>query len=266
MSKQRIDVIVKETISLAEAWQNRANDLLTSEEKTIQNQLSRLLTNPIDKIIMTKMIDQSFRSSNAERVADQINHLFQQYGVPDFFSTGDRILMRLFLGIGRHFPHVSVPKVIDKMRDDSSRSVIPGEKDGLYAHLRKRKSEGVRMNINHLGEAVLGEEEALSRLDTYLDDLKDPEIEYVSVKISTIYSQILSLAFEHTINILKDRLSKLYSAARDNHYTRRDGTRVPKFVNLDMEEYRDLEITAAAFTRTLDEEEFKAKAGCFSGR
>jgi hypothetical protein len=33
-----------------------------------------------------------------------------------------------------------------------------------------------------------------------------------------------------------------------------------------MEEYRDLDITAAAFTRTLDEEEFKAKAGCFSGR
>ncbi|MGA1822185.1 MAG: hypothetical protein ACMUIG_06640, partial [Thermoplasmatota archaeon] len=36
-----------------------------------------------------------------------------------------------------------------------------------------------------------------------------------------------------------------------------DGRRVPKFVNLDMEEYRDLEITTAAFTRTLDQEEFK---------
>ena len=68
------------------------------------------------------------------------------------------------------------------------------------------------------------------------------------------------------MNILKDRLSKLYSAARDNYYTRKDGTRVPKFVNLDIEEYRNLDITAAAFTRTLDEEEFKEKAGCFSGR
>ena len=35
-------------------------------------------------------------------------------------------------------------------------------------------------------------------------------------------------------------------------FTRTDGTSVPKFVYLDMEEYRDKEITAAAFMRTLD--------------
>ncbi len=39
-----------------------------------------------------------------------------------------------------------------------------------------------------------------------------------------------------------------------------DGRRVPKFVNLDMEEYRDLAITTAAFTRALDREEFKQHA------
>ena len=257
VNTQHADMIIQEAISLAETWQNRANRLLTSEEKDIQDQMLRLLTNPIDKVIMAKMIDQSFRSDDARRVADQINYLLEEYGVPDFFTSGDRLLMRLFLGVGRYFPHVSVPRVIDKMREDSSRSIIPGEKDALYAHLLKRKSEGVRMNINQLGEAVLGEDESLSRLNKYLEDLKDPEIEYISVKISTIYSQIQSLALEHTVSILKDRLSQLYMAARDNHFTRIDGTRVPKFVNLDMEEYRDLEITVRAFTRILDEKEFK---------
>jgi RHH-type proline utilization regulon transcriptional repressor/proline dehydrogenase/delta 1-pyrroline-5-carboxylate dehydrogenase len=249
--------IIQEAISLAEAWQNRANRLLTSEEKDLQDQMLRLLTHPIDKVIMAKMIDQSFRSHDTRRVADQINYLIKEYGVPDFFTSGDRLLMRLFLGVGRYFPHVSVPRVIDKMREESSRSVIPGEKDVLYAHLLKRKGEGVRMNINRLGEAVLGEDESLSRLNEYLEDLKDPEIEYISVKISTIFSQIQPLAFDYTKKILKDRLSQLYRAARDNHFTRIDGTSVPKFVNLDMEEYRDLEITFRAFTKTLDEEEFK---------
>ncbi len=257
MSTKSNDRIVQEAISLAEAWQDRANQLLTSEEKDIQDQMLRLLTNPMDKVIMAKMIDQSFRSHDDRRVADQINFLFKEYGVPDFFSSGDRLLMRLFLGVGRYFPHVAVPRMIDKMREDSSHSVIPGEKDVFYAHLLKRKSEGVRMNINQLGEAVLGEDESLSRLKKYTEDLKDPEIEYISVKISNIYSQIQPLAFEHTVNILKDRLSELYRAARDNYFTRIDGTRVPKFVNLDMEEYRDLEITVEAFTRTLDEKEFK---------
>ena len=257
VNTQHADMIIQEAISLAETWQNRANRLLTSEEKDIQDQMLRLLTNPIDKVIMAKMIDQSFRSDDARRVADQINYLLKQYGVPDFFTSGDRLLMRMFLGVGRYFPHVSVPRVIDKMREDSSRSVIPGEKDVLYAHLLKRKSEGVRMNINQLGEAVLGEDESLSRLNKYLEDLKDPEIEYISVKISSIYSRTQSLAFEHTVSILKGRLSQLYRAAADNHFTRIDGTRVPKFVNLDMEEYRDLEITVRAFTRILDEKEFK---------
>lgn len=113
------------------------------------------------------------------------------------------------------------------------------------------------MNINHLGEAVLGEEEAGYRLKTYTDDLHNPEIEYISVKISTIYSQINSLAFEHSVKILKERLTILYRAARDNRFVRKDGTAVPKFVNLDMEEYRDIEITTAAFIRTLEEAEFK---------
>ena len=251
------DKIAKDAIVLAEHWQTRANELLTSEEKGIQEQMKRLLTHSIDKVILTKLIDQSFRSHDPARVADQINNLLREFGVPDFFSKVDKLLVQMFLGLGRHFPTLSVPKMIGKMRHDSSRAIIPGEPDALLAHLQKRKSQGVRMNINHLGEAVLGEEEAHLRLKTYIEDLKNPEIEYISVKISTIYSQIQSLAFEHTLNVLKNRLSKLYRAAAENYFVRDDGTRVPKFVNLDMEEYRDLEITYEAFTRTLDQEVFK---------
>ena len=36
-----------------------------------------------------------------------------------------------------------------------------------------------------------------------------------------------------------------------------NGVRTAKFVNLDMEEYRDLDITCAAFTQTLEEPEFR---------
>ena len=249
--------IVTKSVLLAESWQKRANELLTHEEKGIQEQMVRLLTHPLDKIVLTKIIDQSFRSDNASRVADQVNSILREYGVPDFFSSFEKILIQMFLGLGRHFPYFSIPRMIEKMRHNSSRAIIPGEPDMLHAHLQKRKNQGVRMNINHLGEAVLGEEEAGRRLKTYSEDLRNPEIEYISIKISTIYSQIHSLAFEHSVKILKERLSLLYRIARDNRFIRKDGTMVPKFVNLDMEEYRDLEITIAAFTRTLDEDEFK---------
>ncbi len=246
----------KEAIELAEAWQNRANDLLTHEEQGIQEQMRRLVTHPKDKVALTKLIDQSFRAQNSARVADQVDHVLREYGVPDFFSKVEKLLVQMFMGLGRYIPSLSVPKMIKKMRHDSSRAIIPGEPEILHAHLQKRREQGVRMNINHLGEALLGEGEALSRLKKYMEALKNPEIEYISVKISTIYSQINSLAFEHTIQVLKDRLSTLYRIARDHTYTRKDGTRVPKFVNLDMEEYRDLSITTEAFIQTLEQDEF----------
>lgn len=254
---QPINQMAEKAVALAEAWQNRANELLTSEEKEIQDQMLRLLTHPMDKVVLTKLIDQSFRSHNPARVADQVNSILRQHGVPDFFSRVDRLLIQMFLGLGRHFPALSVPKMIEKMRHNSSRAIIGGEDEVLHAHLQKRKKQGVRMNINHLGEAVLGEGEARHRLETYLADMKNPAVEYISVKISTIYSQIQSLAFEHSVDILVERLIRLYRAAADNIFERFDGTRVPKFVNLDMEEYRDLEITVAAFKRALEHDDLK---------
>ena len=257
MDPQHDETIINEAIDLAKAWQNRANELITAEEKGIAEQMMRLLIHPLDKVILTKMIDQSFRSHNPGRVADQINSLLRKYGVPDFFSSVDKLLVQMFLGLGRYIPSISVPKVIEKMRHDSSRAIIPGEPDVLYAHLQKRRKQGVQMNINHLGEALLGEKEALQRLDTYIRDLKDPQIETISIKISTIFSQIEPLAFEHTVQILKERLFHLYAAARDNFYRRDNGIMVPKLITLDMEEYRDLEITVAAFKQTLGEDAFK---------
>ncbi|MFZ7124952.1 MAG: bifunctional proline dehydrogenase/L-glutamate gamma-semialdehyde dehydrogenase [Desulfobacterales bacterium] len=257
MTFESDDALKKEAVELARAWQNRANQLMTSEEKSYQKQIKHLLTHPKDKVTLTRMIDQSFRSENYRRVADQVNYLLDRYGIPGFFSPKEKILMHLFLHAGRHLPGLSVPRMIEKMRQDSRRAIVPGESDALLEHLKKRKSQGVRMNINHLGEAVLGEEEAKHRLETYVADLKNPEIEYISVKISTIFSQIQSLAFEHTVGVLVERLSRLYQTASENVFVRNDGTRVPKFVNLDMEEYRDLEITTAAFMRALDQEAFK---------
>jgi RHH-type proline utilization regulon transcriptional repressor/proline dehydrogenase/delta 1-pyrroline-5-carboxylate dehydrogenase len=257
MKARELDPTVNNALSLARAWQDRANELLTSEEKGIQEQMERLMTHPIDKAVLTKMIDQSFRPSDTSRVADQVNAILTSYGIPDFFPRVDRLLIQMFLGLGKHFPAFTVPKMIDRMRDSSSRAIIPGEKDALHAHLQKRKKQGVRMNINHLGEALLGEKEARRRLDTYIEDMKNPEIEYISVKISTIYSQILPIAFDHTVNTLKERLSELYRVAGENVFVRSDGTKVPKFVNLDMEEYRDLDITKTAFMETLDQELFK---------
>ncbi len=262
MSELDIKKLSQQAAELAEAWQLRADELIKNKEKTFQKQMASLLQHPIDKVVLTCMIDQAFRSSNNERVADQIIYTLKNNEIPAFFTWWEKILVKLFLRFGQFFPGISVPQVVQKMRDFSSQAILPGEAAPLLKYLKERKGQGIRMNVNHLGEAVLGEEECQARLDSYISDLTNPEIEYISVKISTIYSQILPLAFRSTVDILKERLTLLYQTAQNNTFTRKNGEKVPKFVNLDMEEYHDLEITSAAFMETLDSSEFKNhKAG-----
>jgi len=249
--------VIQQAVALAESWQNRANELLTSEERGIQEQMKRLLTHPLDKVILSKLIDQSFRSHDSERIAEQVLSILKRYGTPDFFSRVDKLLIQMFLGMGRHFPALTVPSMKAKVRSASSRAVIPGEEKPFKAHLLERKRQAVPMNINHLGEALLGETEAQRRLNMYLRDLRSPEIETISIKISTMSSQINPLAFDYTVGILKDRLSAIYHEAMQHHFVRADGTRAPKFVNLDMEEYKDMGITCQAFIRTLEQIQFR---------
>src|ERR1019366_1041535 len=65
------------------------------------------------------------------------------------------------------------------------------------------------------------------------------------------------LAFDDTVEEIKSRLRILYRAAASHRFQTNNGRSVPKFVNLDMQEYRDLRLTLAAFRQTLEEEEFR---------
>ena len=50
----------------------------------------------------------------------------------------------------------------------------------------------------------------------------------MSVKISTVYSQINPVSREHSIRQMCERMELLYRAAAKGRFTRADGTVVPK--------------------------------------
>ena len=64
-----LDQTTQDALNLAETWQNRANELLLREEKTLQKQMDLFFNNPRNKVLMAALIDQSFRSKDPERVA-----------------------------------------------------------------------------------------------------------------------------------------------------------------------------------------------------
>ncbi len=248
----------KRAIELAEALLREARAGQTSEERGRAERLARLMEDPRGKELTIALTDQCFRSRRPERIADQLHYLLERYGAPRFMEWWERIGLTLGALVGQYMPSLIVPPIVARLRHETEALILPGEDADLRRYLAERRADGIRLNLNQLGEAILGEEEAARRLEAYLALLARDDVEYISVKVSSVSSQIELTAFRHTVLVVKDRLRALYRQALRHHYRHPDGHVTPKFVNLDMEEYRDLALTVTAFQEVLDEDEFMA--------
>ena len=113
-----------------------------------------------------------------------------------------------------------------------------------------------------IGEIVLGEKEARGRVEKYIKILENPNIDYMSIKISTLFSQINPISYSNTVEEFTARLTRIFMQAKKYSFVNAKGEKENKFINLDMEEYRDLSLTVETFQRVLEKEDFKDfKAG-----
>jgi RHH-type proline utilization regulon transcriptional repressor/proline dehydrogenase/delta 1-pyrroline-5-carboxylate dehydrogenase len=126
--------------------------------------------------------------------------------------------------------------------------ILPAENKKLAKQIKRRAKKGIRLNINVLGEAVLGDHEASERFDRVIEMMNRSEVDYVSVKLSSVVSQIIALDREGTLDRVSEKLRQIY----------RTSIATNTFVNLDMEEFRDLRLTVDAFKLVLSEGEFKS--------
>ncbi|MFN8489494.1 MAG: bifunctional proline dehydrogenase/L-glutamate gamma-semialdehyde dehydrogenase [Caldilineaceae bacterium] len=256
------ETIARHAMALAEELLYAAQAQQTSQEYNQAQKIARMMEDPHGKELTIALADQAFRSHRPVRIADQLRHLLEQYGVPRYMDWWERTALTIGGLMSDYLPSLVVPPIVARLRQETASVILPGEEEDLRRYLRERRRTGTRLNLNQLGEAILGEEEAKRRLNAYLTLLARDDVEYISVKISSVFSQINLVAFRYTVELIKDRLRTLYRTALAHHFRQPDGSLTPKFINLDMEEYRDLGITVAAFREVLDESEFlKLSAG-----
>src|SRR5262245_21389884 len=196
--------LIAQAVELAREPQERATALQTPQERRQQAELDRMLQTPADKVTLVTLTDQAFRSRTAARTAEHLTHILDAQGVPRFFSPLDRALLRGFQTFGGWLPGVAVPLGKEHMQQETANVVLPAESELFAGHLAARARGGVWMNVNCLGESLLGQDEGTHRLKKYLEGLQLADVEVLSVKISTLYSQISPLAREHTLGILCD--------------------------------------------------------------
>ena len=216
-------------------------------ERVQGRRIARMLEDPDGLAFIVALTDEVLRIRDPRRAARHLRSLVRDRG-PGFLGPFDGAALRVGGALAERLPTVVMPLVRRRVRAELAGFVIPAEPGPLARHIARRRAERIRLNINVLGEAVLGEDEAEARLAAVLGVLERPDVDYVSVKVSSVCSQLNIIAFDQEVERVAARVRVLYDAALR--------AQPHKFVNLDMEEYRDLHLTVAVFRRLLDEERY----------
>ncbi|NVM97098.1 bifunctional proline dehydrogenase/L-glutamate gamma-semialdehyde dehydrogenase [Arthrobacter sp. SDTb3-6] len=169
--------------------------------------------------------------------------------VPAFLPWYMRGAVRLGGAMAPILPQLVIPIARRVLREMVGHLIVDATDAKLGPAIAKIRRGGVDLNINLLGEAVLGENEAARRLEGTMRLLARDDVDYVSIKESSTVAPHSAWAFDDAVNHVVQELTPLYALA--NSFPK------PKFINLDMEEYKDLTMTIAVFKRILDKPEFK---------
>src|SRR3954454_22015257 len=244
IASEHADSLVDPAVELVRSWLGHSDDELSATERRDSRRLHRLTSDPSSVAFTMAFADRVLRPESSGIAAEQLRHLVDR-PLPSFLSHRDRVLLRGGAWLSRPLPSMVMPLARRRLRHLVGALVVDERDAVVRAYLARRQSEGYRVNANLLGEFVLGDTEASHRLRATIALLQRDDVEYVSVKASSVASQLNLWAYDRTLERVKENLRQLFAAAA--------ATTPPTFVNLDMEEYKDLRLTIDAFTQLLDE-------------
>lgn len=239
---------------LAKTWMEKSKKHQSFSDKIYAKKMDKFFQNSDDKSFVIAMMDKAFRPKSTGDIAKIIGKIPSL----NFLTFFEKRLVDLY-NLTRCFAHpASIPLLKQFIYFTTSKYVLFGSDKILEKRIAKNLENKLNTNLNRVGELLLGEEDAAKRSQQYIKDLQNPAINCISIKVSTIYSQISSIGLEQTVEALVEKITPIYRAAKESQYTcPKTGKKSNKLVNFDMEEYRDLEITVETFIRALSKPEFK---------
>lgn len=233
--------LAEESVELARRWVAEAAQ---AEVDPAAARLADVLQDENGLPFTLGFVDGVMRPESLSAAAAQLQRIAPI--VPDFLPWYLRGAVRIGGAIAPVLPTPTVPIARRVLREMVGHLIVDARPAKLGAAIAKirdgAEGPGVRLNLNLLGEAVLGEAEAKRRLDGIHELIQRDDVDYVSVKVSSVISHVSLWAFDEIVDAVVERLTPLYVEAAKKR----------TFINLDMEEYHDLDLTIAVFTRILE--------------
>lgn len=239
-------------VQLAASLLQASLSTMTRRERRQQRRLATVVGDASLRELTFAMTDEVLRFTDDRRAARRLRSVVAEHGVPTSMGAVDRLSLAVGARLAPRLPRVVMPMVRSRLLREANGVVLSADDPAFAEHLRHRTEQGFRLNVNVLGEAILSDAEADVRVGMLRERIGRSDVHYVSLKISAICANLDVFAFDHSLDRICDRLRMLYRDAASSHPT--------TFLNLDMEEYRDLHLTIAAMQRVLDEDEFAVTA------
>lgn len=237
--------VLDDALSLARQLIDRAAAPSSRAERATRERVRRLMGDERAVGVTIALTDEVMRYAS-DRAASRALREAVQGATSAGFGFWNLAGLRAAALASRVAPSLIRHAVADRVRRLTESLILDADPVSLSRQFATHADEGLKLNVNVLGEAVLGEREARDRLERVLEMMSRPDVDYVSVKLSSVVSHLLTIDHHGSLARVSETLRTLYRAA----------TATGTFVNLDMEEYRDLRLTLDAFTGVLDEADF----------
>jgi len=244
-SDPRIDETATTSVAQARNLIHTSETIRARKDSANRKRFARLFKDPKAISVTITLTDEVMRIHSPKQAATIFSRAAKNATVRGF-GFFNAVGLRLARLVSRLVPKIVIAIVHHRVRTLSKGLILPYEVKPLTKILRRRTKQGIRLNINVLGEAVLGQREADARFKQILEMIARPDVDYISVKLSAVVAQMITIDHAGSLEKVCDRLRILYRASQENK----------TFINLDMEEYRDLALTVDAFKRVLPEKEF----------
>ncbi|WP_171027528.1 bifunctional proline dehydrogenase/L-glutamate gamma-semialdehyde dehydrogenase [Pseudarthrobacter sp. NamE2] len=256
---QTVDVDVPQAKALASEAVALVRHWLTEAAKVpvdaSAEQLAGVLKDPNGLDFTVGFVDGVVRPEDLNVAARNLAKLAPK--VPAFLPWYMRSAVALGGTMAPAMPQVVIPIARKVLREMVGHLIVDATDAKLGPAIAKIKKDGIKLNVNLLGEAVLGEREASRRLEGTHTLLARPDVDYVSIKVSSTVAPHSAWAFDEAVEHVVEKLTPLFELANSFAAPGSSTGGKAKFINLDMEEYKDLDMTIAVFTRILDKPEFK---------
>ncbi|NDD26032.1 MAG: aldehyde dehydrogenase, partial [Actinobacteria bacterium] len=190
------ELIAGQAVELVEKWLIDAQS--EGSRSPAEKRLASILKDPKDLDWTLKFVDRVIRPKDRKVAAFELSLLSNE--LPKSLSKLDRLTIRVGGLLAKPFSFVVIPVAKARLRQLVGHLIVDARAGSLTKHIAKTKADGIRLNLNLLGEAVLGEQEANYRYNETFNLLRRADVDYVSIKLSAVAAQLSMWGFEATVN------------------------------------------------------------------